>query len=421
MFTLQKRFIALTSGLVMAGLVLTACGGDADEDDAGAPGAAETLHVLSYALENNPTIFENFTEQTGIEVVVDQIDSSQYPAVLQTRVAGKADVDVINLRGGAEFNKYAEAGTFLPYSDAAVLDKISDAGRAAGVYQGETYGYSISEYLIGVTYNKKLFEQAGITSPPTSWEELLSAADKLKAEDIDPFVYSAAEGWTNQYWYHSAVAQSAAEDPSLIENLKTGTAKWTDNVRFTTQIERFADIKDKDLLLRGGQSLKYGDATTAFNTGKAAMWVMGNWNLSTLEPAGFDVGAFALPTNSAGSAAAPASALSDNVWTITSWTKKADAAKQLMAYLAQPEVAKQDGEVAKRASTVQGVTVEVSPYQGDWDALAADAVPFPTDLGPSVNNDGPTLLGEITAKDASASDVIEKFQALQDNDNKAGY
>ena len=40
--------------------------------------------------------------------------------------------------------------------------------------------------MIGFWYNKDLFQQAGITTPPATWDEYLAAIPKLKAARRGP-------------------------------------------------------------------------------------------------------------------------------------------------------------------------------------------------------------------------------------------
>ena len=55
-----------------------------------------------------------------------------------------------------------------PSSAKDVIDKIG--GSVAGwQVDGKTYALPFSVGVVGFWYNKSLFEQAGITDPPTTW------------------------------------------------------------------------------------------------------------------------------------------------------------------------------------------------------------------------------------------------------------
>jgi raffinose/stachyose/melibiose transport system substrate-binding protein len=411
--TLTWITVAATTVLALSGC---AGGSGAGTDD------ESTLHVLSYTLPSESTMFDAFTEETGIDVVVERVESDNFAPVLQTRVSGKTDIDLINLHGGAEFNTYAKAGSFVDVSGADYLSNIEDGAVAAGQYDGKNFGYSISNYVVGVYYNTDLFDSLGI-EVPTNWDDFMSAAETIKTEGdgVAPLAYSAATNWTNQYIYHNALAINAAQNPDYMAELKSGDATWEDNELFTRQLDRFQDLADEDYLITGAQSLKNDDAQAAFYGGKAAMWMMGTWALGEVEPAGFTPGAFALPINDADEEPAVASSLADSIVGVTSWSEKKDSAEKLLEWMASEEFGTAYQEEKASKSSVKNVGGEYAPYQEDWDALAETAVPFPTELAPSINSEGPDAINAILAGSLTPEQAVERFQELQDTDNSTGY
>lgn len=404
------RTLSLAIGLVCASAVgLVGCA-PADGE------SANTLNIMGFGRISSE-ILDQFKEETGITVNVETVDSADYPQVLQTRISAQTDIDIINLRGGAEFNKYAEAGSFADLTGEPFLENLTQAGIEPGLIDGENLGFSASTYAIGVFYNKDLFAQLGL-SIPTTWDEFSATARTIADSGIAaPLAASAVDAWTNQYIYHNALAISAQDDPSYFADLRTGDTTWDENPLFVKQIQRFDDLAKANLFMPGAGSLKYLDAAAAFNTGRAGMWMMGSWALYELAPEGFTPGAFALPINSAGADPSPASLLSDNVFAVTSWSKKQDAAKQFLSFFTEKEIAAQYAEQEHRASAVKDVQANISPYQADWDALALNGIPFPSNLGPSLNWEAPNLLGGLLAGTATPVDVVDGFQRFQESDN----
>ena len=48
------------------------------------------------------------------------------------------------------------------------------------------YGVPFNLGMVGVWYNKSLFEKAGINAPPSTWSEFLADVEKLKSAGITP-------------------------------------------------------------------------------------------------------------------------------------------------------------------------------------------------------------------------------------------
>lgn len=409
-----RVFVAAAAAMLLAS-GLTACsqGGSTAND------GKETIHLLGYQ-PIPQKILDDFKSQTGITVKADIHNGGDITQVLQSRVAAKSDIDVLNLTGGAQFNKYATAGTFVDLTGNKLLDNVKEVGLKPGVVKGKNYGFSMTSYVTGVFYNKDMFKSLGI-SVPTNWDELTAAAAKIKASGTSPFVFTGADGWTNQYFYHNAIAMWAQKHPSFIKDLSTGAATWKDNKLFTRQIQRFQALVKDGYLVPDAQSMKGEDGQAMFAAGHAGMYLMGTWTLSSLKPQGFDVGMFPLPINDPGQPTAVASSLSDNMYAAVSWSKKKDAALKFLKFMATKKSATEYSQANKIVSTIKGVNATFSPYQADSDKMTENAAPYPTRLGPSVDGSGPALLTEIVAGVSDADKVIGEFQALQEADNKTDY
>ena len=90
--------------------------------------------------------------------------------------------DVFQSWGGGGLAEQAAAGLVKDITaDVAPWADTMNAG-AMGIYQidGKQYGIPYNFGMVGFWYNKALFEQAGITATPTTWDELLAAVDTLK-------------------------------------------------------------------------------------------------------------------------------------------------------------------------------------------------------------------------------------------------
>ena len=71
-------------------------------------------------------------------------------------------------------------------------------------YEGRTFGLPITVSSRALYYNKDLFKKAGLTSPPTNWNDLRSAAKAVHAleADIYGFGLQGNEAETSTYFYY---------------------------------------------------------------------------------------------------------------------------------------------------------------------------------------------------------------------------
>jgi multiple sugar transport system substrate-binding protein len=186
------KFLALIIGTV---LIASACSSGGN----GASGGQITLHALFMkqagysdddvkAMTNafeaaNPNVKVE-TEFVAYEALHDKIVTDQVGG------SGIYDTVLMDTIWPAEF---AHAGIVLDLTDKMPSDfktGVFDTAFAGGEYQGHFYGVpwlNDTEFLF---YNKKMLEQAGISGPPATWDELVSDSQILKSKGIVqyPFV-----------------------------------------------------------------------------------------------------------------------------------------------------------------------------------------------------------------------------------------
>jgi len=128
-------------------------------------------------------------EKDNPEFYVDyqQLSWSNGKDKITTAIAGGAAPDIIEL-----------GSTWLPefigYNSLAELpvDLLADfvAGFDAAIMANKLYGLPLYGSINLVYYNKTLFQRAGIKDTPKNWQELLAAAEKIKALGKDFYGYA---------------------------------------------------------------------------------------------------------------------------------------------------------------------------------------------------------------------------------------
>jgi raffinose/stachyose/melibiose transport system substrate-binding protein len=125
-----------------------------------------------------------------------------------------------------------------------------------------------------VWYNKDLFATAGITAPPTTWDEFLTAVDKLKAASIVPIALAGKDRWVGLHLWTYVVLRYGGADALAEMNL---SGNWDTDACKGGGAE-LAKLVAKNPFQPGFLSAAYdkGEAV-AMGNGLAAMEVMGEW------------------------------------------------------------------------------------------------------------------------------------------------
>jgi len=231
------------------------------------------------------------------------IDAQVYGAAdqlgpkLDASVAGGTPPDLL-WWAPAFFPKYAEAGALKNLDDFIAEDKAFDRADVydflweMGSYEGKTYASPFSANNLGIYYNKAMFERAGLTTAPATWEEFAAAASVLTRDGAQGFhVPIGTSEWTVWTWqcflWQAGGELLTGDKRAAAFNSPAGVAAldyWKSLLASKSSVfsETDAGYKTDDLL-----------------AGRVAMTINGPWNYATLkEQKAVEVGSFAMPQQS---------------------------------------------------------------------------------------------------------------------------
>lgn len=297
--------------LAVAGLTLTACTNDADEQQApGSPSADATGTMTVWLMDGSQP-------QSVIDAVNDEF-AKAYPDVtvavelqqwggiqdkLITALGTDGTPDVVEI-GNSLTARYAAAellADLSAYADEFKVDQMLPGLQPPGEYNGIRYGIPYYGGVRVVVYNSRQFEEAGIEEPPTSLKQLSAAAAALRKANSKNDEYSAFY-FPGKYWYGGipfvwdAGGRIAQQDGAIW----TGTLDQPEAVAGLTRLKKLVD--------KYSQAPVEDDDTKnmdAFRTGNVGMmidswWVPGALNTGDLQG---DIGAFVLPGSAPDSSA----------------------------------------------------------------------------------------------------------------------
>jgi raffinose/stachyose/melibiose transport system substrate-binding protein len=161
-----------------------------------------------------------------------------------------------------------------------VYDQLEPAAVSTvkALYGGKVEVLPYEYNIEGIFYNKKVFDDNGLTVPGT-WTELVAAAGKLEAKGVQPFAASGQQGWPltrliSGYLYRSL-------GPDALQDVADGRAKLTDPA-YVKAARQVADLGRKGYFGKGVGSIDYDTAMNEFLGGKAGMFYMGSWALANI-------------------------------------------------------------------------------------------------------------------------------------------
>ena len=287
-----------------------------------------------------------------IEIDFQPYKSTEYNTILSNALISGDGPDIIQLRPYNGAKSIADNDYLVALDDLAGINNINEAYLdAARGTNGKVYGVPLSLNAGAIFYNKKLFEENGITEPKT-WDEFIEACKKLKAAGIIPIAQSGRAAYLLSMT-HGVIGPSAYNNNEFVEKVIAGEAKLTDSP-FVESVQRMSDLEEffpKDFI-----ALEDNDAQTLFYTEQAAMYINGDYRLSTIEGTAPDLSVGIIPglTNDANEDPAVVTWV-DGSYAAVKNSDHPEEAKLFMEFLASSEFGQIFTNESNRLSAVNGV------------------------------------------------------------------
>src|SRR5580692_10168320 len=185
-----------------------------------------------------------FEADTGITVNY-QGKGNNMDTALTAAVSGGSPPDVALVPDPGTLDTLAKAGSIKDLTSilGGLTSNFGTAWNTLATYNGVQYGvWFKGANKNTIWYNPGLFTAAGITSPPTTWEQLISDAAQLKAAGITPFSLCTDVGWPVADMWQNVYLKTAGAD--AYGKLSTHNLKWTDptvTTAFTTLGQLFSN------------------------------------------------------------------------------------------------------------------------------------------------------------------------------------
>lgn len=303
----MRRGIAATALVASIALTATACGGSDSGDSADGP-VTITWWDTSNATNEAPTYkalvkeFEAANKDIKVKYVNVPFDQAQNKFDTAAGASGAPDV----LRSEVGWTPaFAKKGFFAPLDGTEALadqDKFQDSLIKQAQYEGKTYGVPFVTDTLALVYNKELFEKAGITEAPKTWDDLKKAAATIKDKTGVDGYWGSTQGYYAQSFLHGEGTDTVDAAGKKI-TVNSAEAKKA----YGTWLSLF---DGKGLHKADTTADAYAHIQDAFVNGKVAAIIQGPWEITNFyKGSAFkdkaNLGIATVPAGSTGKAGAP--------------------------------------------------------------------------------------------------------------------
>lgn len=239
-------------------------------------------------------IISLWEEESGNKIDQQGLDTDNAETIALTKFTTGDIPDLYVHFGNSNLKNFNPEENFVDWTDAEWVSDIQDSVLPQATYNDKIIGLPFWEASnSGCFYNKKIFDELGISQPKTQ-EEFDKVCDKLLENDIQPIYLAAADSWPILYQF--ALDPVLEEHPEYIEQLNAGELTYAEIPEFTSMCEWFLSAAEKGYFGKNFASDTWDYCSEVLGTGEAAMlfcwdtWFDTDYDSESYEYAGEDFG-----------------------------------------------------------------------------------------------------------------------------------
>ena len=252
---------------------------------------------------------EEFTrDNPQIRVNVQFMIGDSVEENIKPRIAAGNMPDLVSVNPNAYAAGLADQGKLIDLGETPAWTSMLDSLKPDWTTASKKhYGVSGGVAATLMYYNMRLFKQAGITKPPTNFDEFLKTCEQLKKAGITPIMWNG--GFPNMLGngpFSSGFANNiVANDPRWKIKIRDGTLNL-DTPATADIFDKIKLVADRGYVQQGYMTTNYDAGIKLFTEGHVAMAFHGTWASGLLmHGKNFETGIFMPPWNSPGKKPVP--------------------------------------------------------------------------------------------------------------------
>ncbi|WP_115995923.1 extracellular solute-binding protein [Cohnella lupini] len=218
------------------------------------------------------------TEHPNVTIKQEVLDNEQYKSKLKVLSASNQLPDVGVTWAAGFLQPYVEGNLFTPVDDllsGELNGKFVAGTTEAYAINGKTYALPLEFNIAPVYYNKAIFEKNNLEIPQT-YEQFKTVVKTLSDAGVAPIALGNKDRWTGSLWYMYLADRIAGQ--ATLAGAINGSSSFTDEglMKAATEVQSLVDV---NAFVKGFNGLSNEEAKSEFLNGKAAMYMMGTWEL----------------------------------------------------------------------------------------------------------------------------------------------
>ncbi|MBT2699562.1 extracellular solute-binding protein [Bacillus sp. ISL-40] len=237
-----------------------------------------------------------------VKIEVEVLENEQYKNKMKVLSSSNELPDVGFTWAAGYMTPFVKGKLFSPLDDVlsgGLKDSFVSGTTEAYALDGKTYGLPLELNIAPIYYNKEIFKKFNLEVPQT-YSDFTNVVKTLASKGVAPIALGNKDRWTGSLWYMYLADRLGG---SVVLNKAIDRTGSFEDPALVAAADEIQKLVKENAFNKGFNGLSNDEGKSEFLNGKAAMYLMGTWelpNFTTNEeiPQAFrdNVGFFKFPT-----------------------------------------------------------------------------------------------------------------------------
>lgn len=238
----------------------------------------------------------------NVKIDVEVLENEQYKNKMKVLSSSNELPDVGFTWAAGYMTPFVKGNLFAPLDDvlnSGLKDSFVKGTTEAYAIDGKTYGLPLELNIAPIYYNKEIFKKYNLEVPQT-YSDFQNVVKTLASKGVAPIALGNKDRWTGSLWYMYLADRIGGSDVLTKAISRTGSFEDPSLVTAADDVQK---LVNENGFIKGFNGLSNDEGKSEFLNGKAAMYLMGTWELPNFTtnkdiPQSFrdSVGYFKFPT-----------------------------------------------------------------------------------------------------------------------------
>lgn len=251
-----------------------------------------TIRIMDYFVPTDTLaphfeeVFRKFeADFPNVRIQHEGLESADFRTKLAVEMAAGNPPDISYVVVGLSW-EYGEQGLLMDLAPVFEKEKewretiVSTAIKAFSTSDGKIYAVPFVAQIGGLYYNKNVYERAGISGPPSTWDELMEQVEKVKKVGAYAFVTGGKE-WRYAWFITQLLVRTAGVDKYFQLARGSEVTGWNKPENgFIDALRLFKELVDAGAFPEGLNGIPRDIARMMFVQNQVAMYYEGSWKVN---------------------------------------------------------------------------------------------------------------------------------------------